>query len=369
MRKNPLHFRKEEVNYIMRRWQAAESCSLVGVGSVGKSNLLHHLLDSDVQTHFMGDRANSFKAIMIDPNLLGPIDKDASEQARCWAGYELLMHRLYLTFYPFSVLGNEVNNFIDVYQALQDGTNPLYAYMGIRYFELGLEFFLRRGIEIVFMFDEFEELLRQMPPKFFQTLRGLRDNHKRQLSYLTFSREPIPVMVEKMGLDDLLIEPFTELFTDNVYYVGPYNMVDAKAMIDRLIQRNPQQNVSSYAIDFLMHATGRYAGLLRASYRSLEWLGNITPNDIENEYMIEQIASRRPVQTESETIWKSLTPVEQEVLKYVSRQKVENIDAEAERAVSLLVQKRLLLVDHQQQSLHIQPPVFRAFIKNVILRE
>src|SRR5215204_5168200 len=182
MRKNPLHFRKEEVNYVMRRWQASESCSLVGVGSVGKSNLLQHLSDPEVQVHFMGDRAKNFKSIMIDPNLLGPIDTGEAERIRCWAGYELLMHRLYLSFYPFDMLGNDVNNFIDVYQALQDGTNPLYAYMGLRYFELGLEFFMKRGIQIVFMFDEFEEMLKQLPVKFFVTLRVLRGANKKQLS-------------------------------------------------------------------------------------------------------------------------------------------------------------------------------------------
>jgi hypothetical protein len=368
MRKNPLHFRKEEVSYVMRRWQASESCSLVGVGSVGKSNLLQHLADPDVQTHFMGDRAKNFRPIMIDPNLLGPIDSGENEQVRCWAGYELMMHRLYLAFYPFDVLGNEVNNFVDVYQALQDGTNPLYAYMGLRYFELGLEFFLRRGIQLVFMFDEFEELFRQMPPKFFQTLRGIRDNHKDKISFLTFSREPIPVMVEKMGLPELIVEPFTELFTDNVYFVGPYNPVDAQAMLDRLLQRNPQNNISNYAVEFLLRASGRYAGILRAGFRSLEWLGNISPNDIDNPQMVDRLASRLPVQSECETIWKSLTEVEQQVLKFVARQKVEDINPEAERAVALLVQKRLLYVDHQRQSLHIQPPVFESYIRNVILR-
>ena len=353
----------------MRRWQAAESCSLVGVGSVGKSNLLHHLSDPDVQVHFMGEKANNFKSVIIDPNLLGPLDGNESEEKRCWAGYELLMHRLYLAFYPFDVLGNDVNNFFDVYQALQDGTNPLYAYMGLRYFELGLEFFLRRGIQIVFMFDEFEELLRQMPPKFFQTLRGLRDNHKSGLSYLTFSREPIPILLHKMGISDLLVEPFTELFTDNEYYVGPYNPVDAQAMVDRLIQRNPQQNFSPYAIEFLLHATGRYAGILRAAFRSLEWLGNIAPNDIESDYMVDRLATRRPVQAECETIWKSLTDVEQYVLNIVAKQQPEQLDAESERAVSLLVQKRLLQVDRQRQTLYIQPPVFRSYIANVVLRE
>ena len=104
--------------------------------------------------------------------------------------------------------------------------NPLYAYMGIRYLELGLQFFLRKGIQIVFMFDEFEEMLDQMPVKFFHTLRGLRDNNKQSLSYLTFTRAPLTTLIERKGLDMLKYEPFIELFTDNVYYVGPYNEKD-----------------------------------------------------------------------------------------------------------------------------------------------
>ncbi len=100
---------------------------------------------------------------------------------RCWAGYELLMHRLFLAFYPFDMLPeNEANRFYETYLALQNGTNPLYAYMALRYFEVGLQFFLRQGYKIVFMFDEFEEMLKQLPVKFFQTLRGIRDANKRQ---------------------------------------------------------------------------------------------------------------------------------------------------------------------------------------------
>src|SRR5262245_45367888 len=137
-RKQPLDFRKEEVGRIMERWRAAESCSLVGVGSVGKSNLLQHLADTDVQTYYMQvAEINHFKAVIIDPSLLGPLPIAGvnMDQVRCWAGYELMMHRLFLAFYPFELLSKEeARQFVDTYQALQDGTNPLYAYMGLRYF-------------------------------------------------------------------------------------------------------------------------------------------------------------------------------------------------------------------------------------------
>jgi hypothetical protein len=364
LRQQPLDFRKEEVNYVMQRWRASDSCALVGVGSVGKSNLLQHLANPDVQSaHINTTQADEFKAIIIDPNMLGPLPQTGDvDQIRCWAGYELMMHRLFMAFYPFEALGrDEAQRFYEVYQALQDGTNPLYAYMGLRYFELGLDFFMRRGIRIVFMFDEFEDMLKHLPVKFFQTLRGLRDANKRHLSYLTFTRAPLPTLVERFELPRLELEPFIELFTDSVYYVGPYNEVDARRMIDNLMSRN-QKNYPEAATDFLMWATGNYAGLLRSGFRILDALGSIDSTSVLNDEVVGQMVMRRPVREECRTIWTSLTPVEQTVLKAVARLVPYNVNIETERGVAMLVQKRLLRVDKTRQTLHIEPPIFRAFV-------
>ena len=82
------------------------------------------------------------------------------------------MHRMFLALHPFEMLGDDAQNFYKTYRELQDGTNPLYAYMGLRYFELGLEYFFRRGIQIVFLFDEFEELL----PQYLNFIKGVVDS-------------------------------------------------------------------------------------------------------------------------------------------------------------------------------------------------
>jgi hypothetical protein len=311
-------------------------------------------------------KEDEFKAIIIDPNLLGPLPQGGNdnEQIRCWAGYELMMHRLFMAFYPFDILGAEdAQDFYELYRALQDGSNPLFAYMGLRYFEQGLDFFMRRGIRVVFMFDEFEELLRQMPVKFFQTLRGLRDINKRQLSYLTFTRAPLPSVIDMMTLPVLEIEPFTELFTDSIYYVGPYNEPDARRMVDNLIGRN-QKNYSEPAIQFLLWATGSYAGLIRAGFRLLDALGPIDAASMMNDELARQMALRRPIRIECKTIWASLTSAEQHVLRAVARLTPLQSGSDSDQAVAMLVQKRLVRVDKVQQTLHIEPPVFRAFVSS-----
>jgi hypothetical protein len=361
-RKQPLDFRKEEVRYVMQRWRAAESCSLVGVGSVGKSNLLQHLANPEVQAYYMdATRTDQFKAIIIDPNMLGPLPQSStdSEQIRCWAGYELMMHRLFMALYPFDVLDkNEAQRFYELYEALQDGNNPLYAYMGLRYFEQGLDIFIRKGIQIVFMFDEFEEMFQQLPIKFFHTLRGIRDGNKKLLSYLTFTRAPLPVLVERFEISALEIEPFTELFTDSVCYVGPYNEKDARAMVDRLVQRN-QKHMSSHTVDFLLWSTGGYAGLLRSGFRLLD---SINMSGYTQEELMRVFASKLSIRQECSTIWTSLTPAEQYVLKTVARLSDYDVNSETEQAVAMLMQKRLLYIDKIGEALNITPPVLQEFV-------
>ncbi len=363
----PIDFRQQDVGRIMDRWRAVESCSLVGVGSVGKSNLLQHLANPQVQGAYMKEaKVKQFKAILVDPSLMAPLPQRSSPDSdlmRCWAGYELLMHRLFMAFHDAGVLDpEEKQRFYETYQQLQNGANPLFAYMGLRYFEHGLEFFLRRGFHIVFMFDEFEELLRNLPVKFFLTLRGLRDANKTQLSYLTFTRMPLPAILSKENIEPLAIEQFVELFNDNTYFIGPYTDMDARRMVADLRARN-QAEYDEYTINFLLWATGCFAGLLRAGFRSIETLPDLSPSAVmtRSDALASHLAALPPVQTECNTIWMSLSEAEKLVLKVTSDLPPFNSSKLPAAAVQLLARKSLLKVD-EDGSLHVEPPVFKHFI-------
>lgn len=367
-RKQDIDFRKDEVSYIMQRWRGAASCSLIGVASVGKSNLLQHLIDPDVHRAYLPQMGiGQFKPVIIDPNLLGPLPTNDAEKSQIssWAGYELMLHRLFMAFYPFDdIIGpEEGERFYQLYEQLQDGKNPLYAYMGLRYFELALDILMRHDIHVVFMFDEFEKMLRKLPENFFQALRGLRDANKRNLSYLTFARAPLNILVEQYDKDPLEMEPFTELFTDNILYIPPYNEIDAKKMVDALMDKNGKR-YSDIAINFLLTTTGSYAGLIRSGFSILGALGTINQSSVMDSNLIRQMAGRRPIRMECERIWQSLTPPEQHILRASAGLETYDSNPETDDAVTMLIQKRLLYIDHANNNLHIQPPLFKAFVLN-----
>ena len=97
-------------------------------------------------------------------------------------------------------------------------------------------------------------------------MRGIRDDYKYQLTYITFTRRTLSQIVEELGASKLALEPFVELFTDSTHYLGPYSEADATAMLDRLSERQ-NVNFSPSFRRFLLKSTGGFAGLLRASFR------------------------------------------------------------------------------------------------------
>lgn len=362
-RKYAMDFRREETAYVLERWLASQSCALVGVGSVGKSNLLRHLANAAVQRHYLGsDLGDNFKAIIVDPNMLTVLNSGADTHdpsLRAWSGYELLMHRLFLAFYPFELLSKEdAHRFYDAYDSLQDGNNPLYRLIALRYFEFGLEYLFRRGARIVFMFDEFEELLKAMPTRFFQNLRGLRDSHKSQLAYLTFTRIPLKDAAARAGHDYAEIESFIELFTDNTYFVGPYSETDAERMIAGL-STNSGKHLPHATSQLLIEITGGYAGLLRSAFSLID--ADAGPG--ESDTLLEYLCHREPIVTECRTIWMSLSDAEQYILRAVAKVSGYDVNAETQLAINQLVKKRLLRLEKRSNQLSIHPLIFRRYMQ------
>lgn len=352
---HPLSYRQREVGAVMQAWRSSASCALVGVGSVGKTNLIQHLAAGNVQAHYLGDTTDAahFKAIWIDPFLLGAFAVGAAEPLRFWAGCELLMNRLYLAFQPFDLLGDDLPTFYETYQAFQNGSNPLYPYLGLRYLAFALELFLQRGAQIVFMFDEFDHLLREMPVTFFLALRGLRDARKHQLAYMTFTRAPLPQVIAEAGHDALAIEPFAELFTDRVIYVGPFSEPDAAAMLADLLRRKGR-DYDSLTKDFILWSTGGHAGLLRAAADLIDYLPPITMDAIttQRDDLLRRLAAKAPIRAEMATIWGGLPAHERAAL----HQLAHGQPAADVAALFPLQQKGLLKADGV-----IAPPVFAVY--------
>ncbi len=367
-----LNFREKETLDVFSKLLSGDCCSVVGVGSVGKSNFLRHTLTTQVQTEVIkrlnserpyqdAERGGLLTLVLIDPNTM--LDAPAQPNAGTpsyWAGYEVLMHRLYKAFYPLTGLTDrEKEDFLSAYRRMTEGSNQLLPFIGLRYLELGLEILLnpeslpRSRRQIVFVFDEFEEMLANLPSKFFRALRGLRDDYKYRLMYLTFTRRPLAQIVQEEKYDYHALEPFIELFTDNAYYLGPYNEADAMNMLDTLARRHGKDYTNQFR-HFLVDVTGGHAGLLRASFRLME---DLPPFDMPKEKAVQFLVEHPAVQTECQTIWGGLSKEEKAALREVAANQLDGI---SKTALRLLQEKKLLQLEG---AIKITPPLFREFVQ------
>lgn len=268
-----------------------------------------------------------------------------------WAGCELLLHRTFMALYPFDRFSEqERSTLYQAYEALQDGSNPLFAQLALRYLELGLSVPFRAGLRLAFIFDEFERFATKLPVGFFQSLRGLRDLHKRRLTYTTIARTALPTVMHSAGKDALQAEPFVELFNDLVIYLGPYAPDDAQAMLQDLIGRR-RLTLSTPVAASLFSVTGGHAGLLRAGVHAVldqPALGRLPLRDLSP-----TLLDLPAVERECIAIWFSLGAEEQELLGSLYRGR----RAEQTPVMHVLEQKGLV-----GRKFQVQPPLFAAFL-------
>lgn len=362
-----LNYRESETRYALTKLNAGDSCALVGVGSVGKSNLLRHLQNPDVQRYYLSTDAENLHIIFIDPNnMLDPLPAaPGTTHSKSWAGYEIMTHRLFRHFQPLfhTMPPEDVEELFEVYKRLQgepseDGSNPLATHIALRYLEHSVNLMIRQEMRLVFMFDEFDEMLRELPPKFFRTLRGLRDDNKYKLMYLTVTRKALLDLVAEEKHDYDSLEPFTELFTDNTRYVGSYTLRDASDMMQNLMERNNVHYPSTIQ-DMIVKISGGHAGLMRSSFS----VANFLDEGLDEDEASERLIRYRALQTENHTIWLSLNEREKQILQLLVSNRRETIDARDPRAVDVrtLIEKQL--VQKRGDWLTPSPPLFRAYLR------
>jgi len=286
----PLNFRAEAVTTILRYVAAGDSCSVVGIGSVGKSNLLRSLQEKEVRRAKLGQAWNTYLFVYIDVN--------KSLKRSLWGLLELMLHQLMIE------VTNQGADEVTL-QTIDDlhgrATEPKTRYLALRYLDRAVSMVCNQlGWRLVFLIDEFDELCRAMPRRGFAALRALRDDHKYWLIYVVATRLELRRLREEISD----IEAFEELVSPHTIWLGPYSEDDARFMLHRLEARHDVR-LEEETTNHLLSATGGHPGLLRAGFRvMIEHPGNLQG----------MLASSSQVQDECRRIWLSLAPKEQKAV-------------------------------------------------------
>jgi ABC-type cobalamin/Fe3+-siderophores transport system ATPase subunit len=289
----PLDFRHDIVENIMTHISAGDSCSIVGIGSVGKTNLLRFLQQPEVKEKYLNKNAIKTHFLYVDCNKLLEVSR--------WGVFELLLYQIHQ-------LASAEDSIDKVY------ISTLYASMqnlnrkkfGIRYLDSALHHIcMQQGCRVVFLIDEFDQVYRKLPKKTFSGLRALRDEYKYQLCYVPATR----MCLDKIRKPIFEVEGFSELVTPHTIWLGPMSASDANHAIARIARRY-QTALSEEQVQMLLKLTGGHPGLLRMALSSAH---------IPEETLEETLISQRNIHEECYRIFNCLTKQENQSLFQMAR--------------------------------------------------
>jgi len=296
----PLTFRGNLLDRMMPCLRAGECCSLVGVSGVGKSNLVYFLERPDVQAHYWGDA--QIWPIIIDTHGLV-----FGEQFPEYVVAELMIHRLIREAERRGLSSDLISNIDTLHTRLIAQPS---AHLAMRYLErICARFCEGQAVKLIFVFDQFDDLWKDLEPRFFLNLRHLRDEFKYRLAYLVITREQLQRLRQRMGKDLSAVESFWELFTTHVYSLGMYDDRDALVMLERIAQRSGV-DLSPELSATILQASGRHAGLLRAQF----WAWRQSRAQQHDPDLLQV----RAVADECAKIWADLPPDEQQLARRIA---------------------------------------------------
>ncbi|NTV62164.1 MAG: hypothetical protein HGA65_01335, partial [Oscillochloris sp.] len=249
LNQRPLSYRAEIIAPLIQSLAAGESCSVVGINGVGKTNMLQQLRRPDVVEHFAAGRGELLAFCSLDANLLTQHDGWGFFEGMAEALLADLQHML-----PTGALSRLTEEHAAILAS--PGNYPL----ALRHCAGALDAVLSHR-RLVIIFDEFDALLPQLPDITLRNLRGLRDRHKYQLMYLTLSRERLPTLCDEDCQE--AGEPFLELLSLCELGLHPLGEEDARREAARFAERYQRTlNPSNY--ERIITLSGGHPGLLRA---------------------------------------------------------------------------------------------------------
>ena len=122
-------------------------------------------------------------------------------------------------------------------------------------------FFLLQAeqIKVVLILDRFDRFCEMATPQMFDTLRGLRDTFKQNLSYIIGLRYEVDYLPEPENLGEL-----HELLDLHTCWVQPLREVDARQFIQEEVETAPETPTEA-EIETMLELTGGYPALLKAT--------------------------------------------------------------------------------------------------------
>jgi len=343
--------REELQSWIIQTLSRGECCAIVGPSNTGKSLLLRMLLD---ETTYKISRKSG-----EPPPLLVFIDcLDCAGESEL-AFYELILRRIHQTLSQADFEKEHINELQVLREGLLNAANrvEIRAHFAIGMHTIGCI----PGINLVLIFDEFDDVFKNQSPWPFRQLRAIRDTLGNHLCYLTATSRYL-----KDLRNDIETYEFRELFQMHTQVLKSLTAADQQTLLDYLIKTH-HLKYDPIQQDLVLHLAGGHPGLLTRIALIIhqedraDELSAIQTKSTGNETVgeISQILLRyEPLRDECRRLWSELETQEQTGLIGMIEDKTTSIDPK----LSARLGGKGMLTSNPDGSSKIFSPLFQSFL-------
>jgi len=291
----PEDTRNEEIEKILEFIKEGNSCQIVSLPGVGRSNLLGLLsYNKNVRIKHLGENNQKFHFINLN---FSEIRKKPLIEATKFIFLGLidsLRERKMTKDYE------EINKIFKESMQIKD---DLVIFAGLK---KAVDYLaLERGLTIVFLFDRFEDYITVLDSEFFTNLRILRNRAKYKFSVVFSLNRPLEDILE-----GTLFADFYDFVAGKIIYLPLFNETGMDFRL-KYLEKITGKKLNSNLKDDIFELTGGHNNLMRLATESLLSSSQEFKNKLElRKYLIEQ----KPIRSALFAVWNFLTPSEQAML-------------------------------------------------------
>ena len=311
---NPPEYRTEICTRILRHVLRGESCTVLGVGSSGKSNVARQLAWAEARAHCLQGQtpdAEGVLGVLVD--FLNNTSGDAA------GFYRLFLEAMMKAATAEDALARAVPLQADLTQLWERSTETASPDRVRVYLQEAIARCFKGGITYVFfVLDDFDKQLESTSPALLNSLRAIRDDYKGRLTYITMLRREAAFVLSTASKERRDYEDLLDLIAKQVFAVGRFEGVDIDIFIKRLLLQGTRP-LGPAEIQRLVAWAGGHAGLMKTLYGAVE-KGSL---DLLSSNGLQQAQQRPDVRSDCQIIWDSLDKQEHAALMALAQQPKE----------------------------------------------
>lgn len=298
----PDNFRQEEIGKLIDYTKTGNSCSIISFPGVGRSNLLRAIAyNRSIRLHHLGERQKWFHFVIVNFSEIKkrPLPDVIKFVLLCLT--DSLRERKMIEEY------GKVNSILKESVEFND---ELILFQGLK---KAIDFLaIEKELNIVFLFDRFEEYVSNLTENFFSNLKVLRNRAKYRFSVVFSLGRPLEDLLEPS-----LFSEFYEFLIERDIYLNLYDKAGTDFRIS-YFERVSGKKINTEILKKLIELTGGHGKLTRIA---LESTIALNPNDI-----AKKLLEQKNILGALFEIWNFLTPFEQKNIQNVILNEMKNPD-------------------------------------------